>query len=69
MTNNEAKLQNKHWISKQILKNISGKKQVYITNFAQQKEQAWKGQLRVKCKSLKNATANKLRALKGNYYI
>ena len=67
MTNKETKLQNKSWISEEILKKIS-KKNKLCHKFCRAKDPARKELLREEFKILRNTVTNSLRENKENYY-
>ena len=67
MTSKETKLQNKPWISQEILKNINKKNKLYH-KFCKAKDPARKEQLHEEFKVLRNTVTNSLRESKENYY-
>ena len=68
MTSKETKLQNKPWISQEILKNINKKNKLY-QKFSKAKDPARKEKLHEEFKVLRNTVTNSLRESKENYYI
>ena len=66
-TNKETKLQNKPWISQEILKNINKKNKLY-QKFCKAKDPARKEQIHEEFKVLRNSVTNRLRESKENYY-
>ena len=67
MTSKETKLQNKPWISQEILKNINKKNKLYH-KFCKAKDPARKEKLHEEFKVLRNTVTNSLRESKENYY-
>ena len=67
MTSKETKLQNKPWISQEILKNINKKNKLY-QKFCTAKDPARKEQIHEEFKVLRNSVTNRLRESKENYY-